>query len=420
MLKAELMMLLGLVILLISTGALADEGTAPKPEDWDRQLEKLRSVPYLGFSEEAVDRGDSGVVFYNSEKACDGYNFYCSRSSGEAFLMDMEGRLAHRWTHAPKEEGGEYHATMLQNGDLVVIAKFQEVRRFNWDSNLIWRRELEPHHDVAQALDGSFYVLIRERKKHRGLKVEFDAIEHLTADGEKIDRWSAYDRLADVMSVLDTRSFLDTILDSVAGGWSPKGHQLDEVKAARAPGPHYYDYFHMNTVSVLPATVVGGRDSPFEKGNLLVCFRNVDQIAVLEKDSYRVLWAWGEGELEWPHHPTMLPNGHILIFDNGVKRKCSRVVELDPIAESIVWEYVAEPPEGFYSFAGGSAQRLPNGNTLICESDNGRIFEVTREGEVVWTWLNPTTRQWRRDGHRQSVYRMLRLPSAQVDKLLER
>jgi hypothetical protein len=176
----------------------------------------------------------------------------------------------------------------------------------------------------------------------------------------------------------------------------------------------------MNTVSLIPATPLEERDRRFQEGNLLVCFRNVDQIAVLEKDSYRVLWAWGEGELEWPHHPTMLPNGHILIFDNGVKRKYSRVVELDPIAESIVWEYVAEPPEDFYSFAGGSAQRLPNGNTLICESDNGHIFEVTREGEVVWTWLNPATRQWRRDGHRESVYRMLRLPSSAVDRLLGR
>jgi hypothetical protein len=114
----------------------------------------------------------------------------------------------------------------------------------------------------------------------------------------------------------------------------------------------------------------------------------VNQIAVLEQGTYRVLWAWGEGELEWPHHPAMLDNGHILIFDNGVRRESSQVLELDPITETIVWKYTAQSPTDFYSQARGSVQRLANGNTLICESDKGRVFEVTEDSEVVWTWLN--------------------------------
>jgi hypothetical protein len=136
----------------------------------------------------------------------------------------------------------------------------------------------------------------------------------------------------------------------------------------------------------------------------------------LEKDTYRVLWAWGEGELQHPHHPTMLENGHMLIFDNGVKRKYSRVVELDPASATIVWEYKAEPAEDFYSFSRGSAQRLPNSNTLICESDKGHAFEVTEEGEVVWAWLNPAIR----GKHRETIYRMTRLPSTYVEGLLGR
>ena len=35
------------------------------------------------------------------------------------------------------------------------------------------------------------------------------------------------------------------------------------------------------------------------------------------------------------------------------------------------------------------AQRLPNRNTLITETDTGRAFEVTPEGEIVWQFLNP-------------------------------
>jgi hypothetical protein len=37
----------------------------------------------------------------------------------------------------------------------------------------------------------------------------------------------------------------------------------------------------------------------------------------------------------------------------------------------------------------GSAQRLPNGNTLITEASFGRFFEVTKEGEIVWDYVNP-------------------------------
>jgi len=178
---------------------------------------------------------------------------------------------------------------------------------------------------------------------------------------------------------------------------------------------HGYDYFHLNTITVLPATPLGERDRRFQEGNLLVCFRSVNQIAVLEKGTYHILWAWGQAELEWPHHPTLLPNGHILIFDNGVKRQRSRVLEMDPLTAEIVWQYAPPPPEVFYSYTRGSAQRLDNANTLICESDKGRAFEVTPQGEIVWIWLNPETV----GDVRKTVYRMIRHPEAVIEALLE-
>ena len=55
----------------------------------------------------------------------------------------------------------------------------------------------------------------------------------------------------------------------------------------------------------------------------------------------------------------------------------------------IEWEYVADPPQSFYSALLAGAERLPNGNTLICESMKGRVFEVTPEGEIVWQYINP-------------------------------
>jgi hypothetical protein len=70
----------------------------------------------------------------------------------------------------------------------------------------------------------------------------------------------------------------------------------------------------------------------------------------------------------------------------------------------------------FYTHKNGSAQRLPNGNTLICEGDKGRAFEVTKEGEIVWEWLNPLMNEKRR----ALLYRITRLPPEAVKPLLAR
>jgi hypothetical protein len=88
---------------------------------------------------------------------------------------------------------------------------------------------------------------------------------------------------------------------------------------------------------------------------------------------------------------------------------------MDPITGEILWEYAARPPEVFFSYTRDSAQRLSNGNTLICESHTGRAFEITPEGEIVWVWLNPATVH----SQRKTVYRMARFPADQVEALME-
>jgi hypothetical protein len=328
----------------------------------------------------------------------------------------MEGQEVHRWTYSPQLRTGSDHAVMLTDGDLLIIHEYKELLRINWDSEVIWRRKLKAHHDVAPASDGTLYVISRELRDHRWKKVWFDYLVHMTAEGEELGRWSTYEHLLELQIALDTRSFLDTVLDSVTDN-SVKSKKVSSKKLNRLiGGSRDLDYFHMNAVTELPATALGERDSRFRKGNLLVCFRNVNQIVILEQESYRVLWSWGEGQLQWPHHPTPLENGNILVFDNGVQRGYSRVIELDPIGEKIVWQYSADPPEDFYSHGRGSAQRLGNGNTLICESDRGRVFEVTPEGEIVWAWLNPIIKKDRRG----AVYRMLRWPPSAVERIEDR
>ena len=53
------------------------------------------------------------------------------------------------------------------------------------------------------------------------------------------------------------------------------------------------------------------------------------------------------------------------------------------------WTYTAEAPTDFYSRIMGCVQRLPNGNTLICNSTSGVVFQVTPDGKQVWKYLYP-------------------------------
>ena len=91
----------------------------------------------------------------------------------------------------------------------------------------------------------------------------------------------------------------------------------------------------------------------------------------------------------------MLDNGNILVLDNGRYHvdmwppDFSRVIEVNPRTNAVEWEYKEENPVDFCSTWASSAQRLPNGNTLICEADHGRFFEVTPKGEIVWEYTVP-------------------------------
>ena len=67
----------------------------------------------------------------------------------------------------------------------------------------------------------------------------------------------------------------------------------------------------------------------------------------------------------------------------------SRIVEIDPNDNQIAWEYRGDPPISFFSYHISGAERLPNGNTLICEGAPGRIFEVTPAKDIVWEYINP-------------------------------
>ncbi len=67
----------------------------------------------------------------------------------------------------------------------------------------------------------------------------------------------------------------------------------------------------------------------------------------------------------------------------------SKAIELNPESSEVVWEYIDPQRWTFFSPVMGGVQRLANGNTLICEALNGRVFEFTPEREIVWHYICP-------------------------------
>ena len=130
-----------------------------------------------------------------------------------------------------------------------------------------------------------------------------------------------------------------------------------------------------------------------DDGNILVSFVRTNTIAIIDKTTGDIKWRWGQDEVSYQHNPTMLDNGNILLLDNGRHRKFSpdhsRVIEVNPSNGKIEWEYKDDILVNFYASLRGGCQRLPNGNTLICEGPKGRFFEVTAKGEIVWEYINP-------------------------------
>ena len=199
-----------------------------------------------------------------------------------------------------------------------------------------------------------------------------DLVTVLSPDGKIEREISLYELLGDRIP--------PARLDAIAKG-EPWAHG---VRAA--------DVFHTNAVEVLERDLWGLPTA----GDVLVCIRELDLLAVLDLDARRVEWSWGPGVLARPHSPTLVSGGGVLVFDNGKGRGYSRILEVDPRRGEVAWEYRADPPGSFFTSNQGASQPLANGNVLITESKRGHAFEVTREGRIVWEFYNPDVEDGRR------------------------
>jgi hypothetical protein len=366
----------------------------------------LAALPYAKWIP-AVDSIDKiGVIRYNPQKSFEGINFYCSHKSSTAYLLDITGEVLHCWT-AKTDHNKEYrlgHIELCKNGDLLVDVSGKELMiRLDWNSNLKWTQEIRSHHDIDIDENGKIYTLAGDFEVVfvglLPLPIGNENLVILSPDGTIQKKISLFKILKDEIPNERIQKIIRWLIN-------PKDFVGRLEKVFTLPidiFDYVHDIFHSNTLEIIDKDI----DSIFRKGHALFCAKHLNLIGVIDLKKEKLVWKWGENDLDWPHHPTLLKNGNILIFDNGTQRKYSRIIELNPQTEEIVWQYVAKPPQSFFSAGMGGNQRLPNGNTLITESDKGHVFEVTKDGEIVWEFYNPEIK--RRRKKRASIYRMMRI-----------
>ncbi|MCD6290310.1 MAG: aryl-sulfate sulfotransferase [Anaerolineae bacterium] len=381
-------------------------------------------------------RKDSGVTIYQPDRCYAGYTLFChtyedprTSQDGRAhmYLIDMHGQVVHEWTTDTAVQLLE----LLPDATLYYSTRDRSnidragLYRLAPDSSLLWRYHCRIDHDFHVMDDGRLMIhtLIDKMVPRLGPELRRNPyIVEIGPDKELLWEWHGEEHIQELIDLCGLEVPIDwpeRMRQEVAErrAWDERLQSLpnEELEALRERliQQRRFDWAHNNTCEVIPDTPASARDSRFRAGNILFSYRSLDIIGVIDRVSGQIVWAWGPGELDGQHQPTMLSNGHILIYDNGSRRGWSRVIELDPITERIVWEYRGTPQRSFYSGFISGAQRLPNGNTFICEGGPGRLFEVTSGGEIVWEYRSP----YGEEGT-YGIYRATRYPPEFVEPLL--
>ena len=378
-----------------ATSPEEDDG-APAPEA--AAMEKLGALGYLDFSPEEADTSRLGVVHNDRERSYPGYNLYTDPGLATSFLIDENGNVIRSWTYQPS--GRWHHGEILANGDFLIPAR-NPVRggyllRMTWEGQVLWKRNINAHHDFEVTPRGQILTLTTNpmRRRPDGLRIYDTPLTLLSHDGRIIEKLSLYELITRRPDLLELRFDLNT----------GKGDANDP------------DLLHANSIEWMHHKHLESKHRIYASTNVIVTIRHQNAIVIINWDAKELVWAWGPGEILGPHDAAVLENGNILLLDNGLRRGWSRAVELDPLARKIVWEYKAPEPTDFYTPGRGSAQRLPNGNTLITNSRSGRVFEVTRAGEIVWEFLSPHLND---KGHRAAIVRMKRYERSYIDRILQ-
>lgn len=394
----------------------------------------------------APNAGQTAGLFLNTPKTFEGYTLFAPKHNTVTFLIDNQGRVVHQWKSAYepgqsvylKPNGNLVHCCFTKSRGFTSGGEGGRVEEFDWDGNLVWEFEYSSdqhlsHHDVALLPNGNLLMLAVEKKSAEecvaaGFKPGMLRDRELFPDtvievqpicpkgGKIVWAWRVWDHL-----VQDSDS-------TKANYGEVAAHpELIDVACDGRASPAFWN--HMNSIAYNAAL-----------DQIMLSVRGCNEIWLLDHSATAseavghaggrhgrggdLIYRWGnpaayqrgttrDKQLIQQHDAEWIPEGspgagHVLIFNNGYERGWSSIEEIVPPLSADgcyllepgkaygpakpVWHYEAKNRTNFFSSEISGAQRLPNGNTLICAGVVGHLFEVTPVGETVWQYVNPMVR----------------------------
>ncbi|MBT3297796.1 PQQ-binding-like beta-propeller repeat protein [archaeon] len=311
----------------------------------------------------------------------DGLVLFAPQSGQTIYLIDSEENIIHSWDTGKDSPYGQ----LLNDGTLLYIAtkkaiptdKVNEgvIREVDWENNILWEyTDLNIHHDFAKLPNGNILAIQWEIMSEENL-------ERVQLKDPPEVLWS--DKIIEIDYITKEIVWELSLQDEL---------NIEDYKIKS--DENNIEWTHTNAVEYLE------EGNPFNgKESILISSRTLNHIFIIDKESKEVVWEYNEGLLR-QHNPNLLTNGNILVFNNGLK--ASQVLEINPTNNQVVWTYESAD---FFSHYISSAQRLSNGNTLICEGSSGTIFEVTNTKEIVWEY----------NANSQSVFRAYKYSADYTD-----
>jgi len=378
-------------------------------------------------------------LMLNEAGAFNGYTLFAPLVNATTYLINNEGLLVHSWSSSYLPGMAVYlgpDGCLYRTINILSLPGLGGgVEKIDWDGKVVWHYEYasnvnRSHHDIGILPNGNVLMIANETKDSSEM-IEAGRDPALLPPGPLLPE-----------HVIEVRP------EGATGGtivwewhvWDHLIQDFDSTKANHgivANHPELIDLNYVGDGEVASDWIHGSAVSYNESFNqILLTSRLFSEVWAIDHSTTTaqarghtggtsgkggdLLYRWGnpqtyghgaatDQKLFLPHDGTWiapgLPGaGNIIIFNNGdiTQRPYSSVNEIIPPVDghgnytgglpfnpaAPAWTYSTFSAD-FYSSIIGSGQRLPNGNTLICDGLKGNFFEVTPADSVVWRYINP-------------------------------
>ena len=371
-----------------------------------------------------------GLLHWNKKKALDGYNVL----KEECRVLDMKGELVYKFPGSMCVFYNNGDVASYQNGMLMMY-------RLRPSMKILWQQKVWAHHEIRKDDKGNIWLNGWRTHKFKGRLIRFESIHQFSRQGKLLYAWDSSTRMKALARLIGLEKEL-----------SRPAHELFQLQYTDYAHLRYgrstyyarymynigqllepnigtplntkFAFLHSNSVSVIPPNPYTAKYPFYRAGNIVTHLNPHNVLVIIDPRTDKVVWSMksgkrrglGQHSLRITKQQTFLYfSNNDAIDDQGTLRNHSKIIELNPRTRKIVWEYTGTPKSSFWSNRMGSVQRLSNGNTLICDSLNGRAFEVTPDKEIVWHWFHRFVPE---AGRRMEVFNLERQPKAVIQRAI--